>query len=554
LNQISDSRSIVFTDWDQDGDLDLWVSNRTAPRLRFLQNNLTSENQFIAFRLQGTHCNRDAIGAGLQLHLKGDHPLVLTKTLKAGEGYLSQSSKRMHFGIPKNYSIEKIDVRWPCGVHQVFRELSTNQEYRIVEGGSELILVNPPVLRKALIASTAKLPDPKQQARVIPHARLPMPVMHYTNLNGDPKEIRPDKDHFLLLSLWAAWCAPCLTEMEDLEIHRESLADADLDVLFLNIEDLDQAVDFRVRKINRFIQRRKLDLAAGMVSIGLLEQLDVVQRILTNSQSALAVPFSFLLDPDGKLTAVYKGSISAEDLIRDVRTFRNSSKFHRDLAVPMAGRWFVNPLSPDVFAIPEKLLEISKPGSAVDYLDRHFRMEEPSPGFQDQGKVAALYSQCGLKLVAQNQPMSAIGALQSSLDLMPDSIENRLALALVFQSISQSSEAVVQYREILKQDSNSIPAQNSLAWLLASSSDPLVRRPNEAIRLAENTCRMTQNRSAELLDTLAVSYAAAGRFDEAVTTALTALKIARKNGNQKTVEFILVRLELYRNGQVFRSE
>lgn len=220
----------------------------------------------------------------------------------------------------------------------------------------------------------------------------------------------------------------------------------------------------------------------------------------------------------------------------------------------MAGRWFVNPLSPDVFAIPEKLLEISKPGSAVDYLDRHFRMEEPSPGFQDQGKVAALYSQCGLKLVAQNQPMSAIGALQSSLDLMPDSIENRLALALVFQSISQSSEAVVQYREILKQDSNSIPAQNSLAWLLASSSDPLVRRPNEAIRLAENTCRMTQNRSAELLDTLAVSYAAAGRFDEAVTTALTALKIARKNGNQKTVEFILVRLELYRNGQVFRSE
>ena len=58
-----DGRALCLTDWDHDGDLDFWISNRTAPQLRFLRNDLASEHHFVALKLHSRKGNRDAIGA-----------------------------------------------------------------------------------------------------------------------------------------------------------------------------------------------------------------------------------------------------------------------------------------------------------------------------------------------------------------------------------------------------------------------------------------------------------------------------------------------------------
>ena len=98
-----DARSISVVDWDLDGDQDLIVSCRNAPQLRFLANQLDEKDTSVSFLLTGTQSNRDAIGARLELYVEGmDGPLI--RTVRAGSGAMSQSSKRIHFGLPKRSS------------------------------------------------------------------------------------------------------------------------------------------------------------------------------------------------------------------------------------------------------------------------------------------------------------------------------------------------------------------------------------------------------------------------------------------------------------------
>ena len=124
LNFADDGRCIGVTDWDQDGDLDFWTSNRTGPRLRLMRNDTPTENSSVAFRLigNGTTTNRDAIGARVELVLTDTNdPTASIKrvhTVRAGEGFLSQSSKWVHFGVPDGEKIDHVTVHWPGGPSQ----------------------------------------------------------------------------------------------------------------------------------------------------------------------------------------------------------------------------------------------------------------------------------------------------------------------------------------------------------------------------------------------------------------------------------------------------
>ena len=68
LDFADDSRAIAVVDWDHDGDLDLWFRNRTAPRLRFMANQLDARRRsYVALRLEGTSSNRDGVGAVVEV-------------------------------------------------------------------------------------------------------------------------------------------------------------------------------------------------------------------------------------------------------------------------------------------------------------------------------------------------------------------------------------------------------------------------------------------------------------------------------------------------------
>jgi spermidine synthase len=77
------------------------------------------------------------------------------------------------------------------------------------------------------------------------------------------------------------------------------------------------------------------------------------------------------------------------------------------------------------------------------------------------------------------------------------------------------------------------------------------RGPVEAIRLARRACELTDYKRPVTMTTLAIAYAAAGRFPEAVKTAEQALDLARISGREDMVKQINRYLELFRVGQPF---
>ncbi|HVM61479.1 MAG TPA: hypothetical protein VMV72_11500 [Verrucomicrobiae bacterium] len=98
---------------------------------------------------------------------------------------------------------------------------------------------------------------------------------------------------------------------------------------------------------------------------------------------------------------------------------------------------------------------------------------------------------------------------------------------------------------------NSI-AENNLAWILGTLPPTEGGDPVRAITLARHACELTGNSDADSLDTLAVAYAANGRFDDAAETTQKAIALARADGQTALAEKMEARLELYRGRNAYR--
>jgi tetratricopeptide (TPR) repeat protein len=126
-------------------------------------------------------------------------------------------------------------------------------------------------------------------------------------------------------------------------------------------------------------------------------------------------------------------------------------------------------------------------------------------------------------------------------------------LALALDSLGQADEAVVHYREAVRLSPNAPLYLNDLAWFLATNAKEELRNGAEAVRLAEQACRLSGGKETRFWGTLDAAYAETGRFAEAVATAAKVREMALATGQPEIAQRAAERLALYRAGKPYRS-
>ena len=464
-----DARAIASVDWDHDGDLDLWITNRTAPRLRFLRNNGSKGQRGVLIRLQGTSGNRDAIGARLELRLaegaEGEgKPLV--RFVTAGSGYLSQSSKWVHFGVGAAAGPFRLKVAWPGGSNETIEGLAAGGRYRVVEGSGKALLqkardIQIPAGELAVVAPTGI-------ARIPLLERLPLPPIEYLDQSDMTRSLvvsgRPT-----LVNLWATWCLPCIKELHEFSERGEELKSAGLDVVALSVDGLKDGKPAPLKVVSGFVQKHELPFGVRRATSGTVDRLDVMHDVVMTTRTqlddkyTLPVPASFLLDRSGHLAVIYKGPVSVDRLLSDVALLADDSDIDPAIAYP--GRWFLRPhgLGSVAVRVADRLVRRGHLDAAKSYVELAADLSQRNGNpFELKHKTAAAYIDLGNAWDKQERYKDAAVAYRRAHEVDPTDAAAVTNLGNATLRLGDQRSAERYYRQAVDLNPNQLQARMNL--------------------------------------------------------------------------------------------
>lgn len=288
IDHLSDGRASVFADFDNDGDLDVFMSTIQGQAHLLFRNNVGQSNHWLRVAVTGNDCGRDAFGAVVRVKTSAG---ILTKIKAGGSGFQSQHDPRLLFGLGRDAQAEWVEVTWPGGKQQRFANVPAGSSILITEGREKF---------EAVKETKANLPDPlTHEDLLLQTLKLkkgqPFPALTVNRLNGARAPLaailKPGRR--TLINLWATWCSPCAKEMPELERLAPQLRAQGVDLIGLSIDTEGVGV------VKEFLSRRPVTYP--ILNVG--EQ--GMAQIFSGDEAA--VPISVLLDPQGRVQQVIGG-------------------------------------------------------------------------------------------------------------------------------------------------------------------------------------------------------------------------------------------------------
>ncbi len=477
LDVAEDSRAFSFTDIDGDGNLDLVLKSRLGPQVRVFQNVHGASRKTVVFSLRGTKSNRDAVGARVEV----DGQL---KWIAAGSAYLSQHTKRLHFGLGDREQAEKVRIHWPSGNVQDFGPLAAGFLYEITEGDAEA--------RRKPLAAREELPESGQVkadnlARVIT-AWLWEPVPLPERRRGPG-----------LFVIHAGEALPRLSaETDSLDLRKASG-----------------------------------DLVAAY---------SIFRRYLFDYRVDLETPLWLLLDSESRVRKIYASAPDAATVQADVRSLNGPLPDHRGL--PFSG-FFTGLPRRDYYKFGGALLQAGYPEQALPYLEEMLRRTPDNPkALFAVGRIhlqakrskqarAALeraltvnpnlpegWNEMGGVESLDGNLTAALRCYEKALSLGPDLPYALINAAQTYEKLGKPADAERLFRHLLEVDPKSGDAANGLGLLLAKEG-----KTDEARKMFESAISIRRD-DTSAINNLGVLYMTIGQTNNAVAAFQYGIRVA----------------------------
>ena len=292
IDSITDGRAAVFADFDNDGDLDVFLTTPQGQAHLLFHNNVGQDNNWLRIALEGgPAAGLDAFGAIVRVRTSAG---TLTKVKDGGQGFMSQHDPRLLFGLGSDERAESIEVAWPNGMVEPFAADA--------RAGTSLLLRQGTGRAELLTLQRAQLPDPLSQTETLARSlRIvvgqPLADLAVKTLDGTQTSLRQGQQlvpgRRTLINVWATWCLPCAAEMPELERLRPLLASRGVDIIGLNVDTEADA------PIAEFIGRTGAGYAMYLAGVSTVAQLYATNELI--------VPVSFLIDEQGLVSEIIQG-------------------------------------------------------------------------------------------------------------------------------------------------------------------------------------------------------------------------------------------------------
>lgn len=285
----ADGRAVLAADFDDDGDVDLFVHNLQRERHDLFRNDF-ADGGFLKLRLVGKSGNAEGVGATVIVN--GPRGPV-AQVLSRGDGYSSCQVPELIFGLGSAESAE-VRVQWPGGALESFGALASGSRSVLVEGSGE---------PRPFEARPSRLPDPLPLGlRIGIGGRVP----DFRALDADgeevivsPRELAGGKR--LYLNFWASYCGPCVAELPLLQELDESDEQVVIAVSADPVADRERAHALFGRRGAKF----------GAYYLGAAEDESAAQGTVADIVDLLRLPIptTLVLSPEGEIVEIVRGPL-----------------------------------------------------------------------------------------------------------------------------------------------------------------------------------------------------------------------------------------------------
>ena len=293
----NDARAALAHDFDDDGDVDLFVHSIQRERHALFRNDALRPGKdagFLKLVLRATTSQHEAIGATVIVHGPAG---PVAQVLSRGAGFVSCQSPELVFGLGQAAE-GLVEVIWPGGTRESFGELAAGTRARLVEGAGE---------PEAFGARPRPLPDPPPRGLSVDEGDI-LSKLAVADAAGrittlDPVELADGRNLFLVF--WASYCDPCIKEIPDLQrIHEQGKER--VCAISLDVPDSIPAAKRRLegggaRYPAYFLPGTGANVPDG--AIALTELVDLER---------MPVPTTLVLSPEGRVESILRGPLKTE--------------------------------------------------------------------------------------------------------------------------------------------------------------------------------------------------------------------------------------------------